>query len=410
MTAGGAAVRPVLVGDLHLERSWADEPLGETSRYGSARLLVRRHGRPLGEIQIGLDDGCPPAEELRRVVREQLGVEDDADALTSPRWMLPATVVIATRERPESLVRCLDTLAACRYPSFDVVVVDSAPTTDRTAAVLEQAGDRWPFPLRYVRTDRPGLGYAHDVAIPEVRGAVAVFTDDDVEIDPHWLTAITAPFADADVACVTGLILPAELETAAQQWIEDGGGFGRGFETRRYCLSHPPPDPMFPFTAGRFGSGANMAFRSDWLRAHAGFDPAIGAGTPARGGDDLEAFLRVVRDGRTLVYEPSAIVRHHHRRDYESLRRQAYGYGVGLGAFLAAAACHEPRVIPAMLRRTLPALRHLLAAASTRNSGRGADFPRELVWRERLGLCVGPAAYLRSRWRYRDVGRPDVRR
>ena len=77
-----------------------------------------------------------------------------------------------------------------------------------------------------------------------------------------------------------------------------------------------------------------MAFRTDWLRTNGGFDPATGAGTPARGGDDLDAFLRVVLDGRTLVYEPAAIVRHYHRRDYASLRRQAYGYGVGLGAYL----------------------------------------------------------------------------
>jgi GT2 family glycosyltransferase len=400
---------PVLVGDLHLDHSWSTYPLGDTSRYGSARLLVRQHGRPIGEVVVPLAAGGPTAELLRRLVKDQLGDDPEVPGLGVPE--LPtATVVIATRDRPDSLMRCLDSLAGSSHPAYDVVVVDSASSTDRTAQLLDRAADLWPFTVRSVRADRPGLGYAHQLAIGELSGTVAAFTDDDVEIDPHWLASITAPFVCDEVACVTGLILPAELETAAQQWIEDAGGFARGFESRRYSVRHPPGDRLFPFTAGRFGSGANMAFRSEWLRKRGGFDPATGAGTPAHGGDDLNAFLRVLLDGHTLVYEPAAIVRHHHRREYSGLRRQAFGYGVGLGAYLASAVRHEPRAVAAMVRRAVPALRHLLAADSAKNVGRGSDFPRELVWRERAGVCVGPFAYAFSRWRYRDVIRAGVDR
>ena len=45
----------------------------------------------------------------------------------------------------------------------------------------------------------------------------------------------------------------------------------------------PSADPLFPFTAGRLGSGANMSFDRDILRKLGGFDPAIGTGTVARG-------------------------------------------------------------------------------------------------------------------------------
>ncbi len=401
--SGPSGGRRILVGDLHLDRPWPDPPLGNTSGYGAARLLVRSRERPLGEIHLRIGS-TPTADDLRRAVAEQLGT---TSGHVVPRPVDPptATVVIATRERPAGLVRCLDTLATCAHPSYDVVVVDSAPSSDRTDRTLRESVDRWPFSPRYVRADRPGLGYAHDVAIEHLTGTIAAFTDDDVEIDPHWLAAISRPFTDAEVACVTGLILPAELETAAQRWIEDAGGFARGYEPRTYSLRRPPADRLFPFTAGRFGSGANMAFRTDWLRTNGGFDPATGAGTPAKGGDDLDAFLRVVLDGRTLVYEPAAIVRHHHRRDYASLRRQAYGYGVGLGAYLSAAVRRNPRDAITMTRRAVPALRHLLSPGSVRNVGRGNDFPAELVWRERLGICVGPAAYAWSRWRYREVTR-----
>lgn len=402
--SGSPGSRRILVGDLHLDRPWPDPPLGDTSGYGAARLLVRSNERPLGEIHLHIDSP-PTADDLCLAVAEQLGASPSRIG-SQPVEPPSATVVIATRERPESLLRCLDTLARCVHPSYDVVVVDSAPLTDRTAQTLRDTTDRWPFSLRYVRANRPGLGYAHDVAIEHLTGTIAAFTDDDVEIDPQWLASISTPFTDPEVACVTGLILPAELETAAQRWIEDAGGFARGYEPRTYSLRRPPADRLFPFSAGRFGSGANMAFRTDWLRASGGFDPATGAGTPAKGGDDLDAFLRVVLDGHTLAYEPAAIVRHHHRRDYESLRRQAYGYGVGLGAYIAATVRRHPRNAITMTRRAVPALRHLLAPGSVRNVGRGDDFPAELVWRERLGICVGPAAYAWSRWRYRQVTQP----
>jgi hypothetical protein len=145
-----------------------------------------------------------------------------------------------------------------------------------------------------------------------------------------------------------------------------------------------------------------MAFRTRWLVAGGGFDPATGAGTPARGGDDLVAFLKVITSGAALAYQPAAIVRHWHRRGYDGLRRQAFGYGVGFGAYVAASVRARPALLAAMLCRTAPALRHLTSPQSAKNAGQGPGFPRELVWRERAGMLVGPFAYAASRWRYRS--------
>jgi GT2 family glycosyltransferase len=312
------------------------------------------------------------------------------------------TVVVATRNRTESLLRTLSSLAELDYLPFDVVVVDSAPSTSDTACAL-RAGSTWPFPLDYVTTSTPGLALAHNTALTRVTGEVVAFTDDDVQVDRHWLAAIGEAFADPAVGCVTGLILPAELQTPAQLWLEQSGGFCRGYERRRFSLQQPPGDPTFPFTAGRFGSGANMAFRTGWLRAVGGFDQATGAGSPARGGDDLHAFLRVVLDGAELVYEPAALIRHWHRREYEGLRRQAFGYGVGLGAYLSASVWQQPSLLGPMVRRAGPALRHLLGAASAKNRDKEQDYPAELTWLERAGLLAGPFAYAASRWQYRHV-------
>jgi glycosyltransferase involved in cell wall biosynthesis len=415
---------PVLVGNLYLDAPLPD--LDGQGRYRGARLLVWLHGRPLGELVLPLGARPLPAQRLADEVWSVHGeriAKHCADDGISPPASLPVagialpgqarcasrralgaepgvTVAIATRDRTDSLLRCLASLSRLNYRAFDVVVVDSAPASDTTARALAGRQD-WPFTLRYVRAARPGLALAHNEALPAVTGEIVAFTDDDVEVDPEWLSALAAAFTETGAACVTGLIVPAELETRAQLLVEQAGGFARGFTQRRFTRDMPDPEPLFPFTAGRFGSGANMAFRTDWLLGHGGFDPATGAGTPARGGDDLVAFLRTIIDGGMLVYEPAAVVRHWHRRDYQGMRRQAFGYGMGLGAYLAAAIWRRPALLAAMARRAGPAAVHLLGSGSAKNSGRGESFPRELVWRELAGVLAGPLGYARSRWRYR---------
>jgi hypothetical protein len=148
-----------------------------------------------------------------------------------------------------------------------------------------------------------------------------------------------------------------------------------------------------------------MAFRSDLLRAMHGFDPALGAGSAAMGGDDLAAFFGVIAGGSTLVYEPGAIVHHRHRREYSALQRQAYGYGVGLTAYLASALAEHPRWLLDFALRLPSSLAHAFGAHSPMNARKAGGYPRELKRIERRGMLYGPVAYLNSRWRYRRAPR-----
>ena len=316
-------------------------------------------------------------------------------------------------------MRALDSLLGQDHPDFEIVIVDNAPATAATRdLVAVRYADRG---VRYVREPVPGLAAAHNRGIAVAEADILAFTDDDVIADPHWLTALTAPFgADPRLGCVTGLILPARLGTPAQILLESHGGFAKGFSPRRYDPAHPPADePLFPFTAGRFGSGANMAFRAGPLRAVGGFDPATGTGTHAKGGDDLYAFVRILADGHPLLYTPEAIVWHHHRERWEDLCRQAYGYGAGLTACLTALLIHRPGLLPALLARLPRGLAHartMTASRTTDGAGGGVPgahgsysypWPRHLSRLERRGMLYGPVGYLRARGRrFRADARP----
>ena len=255
--------------------------------------------------------------------------------------------------------------------------------------------------MRYVWESRAGLARAHNRGLGEAHGSIAAFTDDDVVVDEQWLTMIVDAFhEDPAIGCVTGLIAPLELETVSQAWIESSVGFSKGFVLRRFDPRARCP-PTIRSSRSRpvvSAPGANMSFRTDVLRELGGFDPALGAGTRARGGDDLAAFFDVIVSGHVIVYEPGAIVRHAHRPDYESLRRQSFGYGVGLGAYLAHVAAYHPQHAFHGLFRLRHAAKHFLSSGSSKNVRRPGEYPNELQWRERFGVLLGPGSYARSRF------------
>jgi GT2 family glycosyltransferase len=368
--------------------------------YARAFCLLRFAGRPVGIAETTLDkEGQLPADLGAIVTSVHRHSSFDASAPSARSGEAPfVSVVIATRDRPARLAACLDSLLSQDYRCFDVVVVDNAPSSQETAELI---ASRYASTgqVRYLLEEIPGLGRAHNTGLATVTAPIVAFTDDDVIVDQHWLTALASNFATNDnAACVTGLILPAELDTRAQYWAERHGGFGKGFERKSYDLEeHRTPGRLFPYAAGQFGSGANMAFRTDALRRIGGFDPALGAGTQARGGDDLAAFFQVVQAGYQLVYEPAAIVWHHHRRDESGMRRQAFGYGVGLGAYLTKLILDQPDSLRQLLSALPEAFVHLFGASSAKNKRLAEDYPASLVWRERIGILAGVPLYLISR-------------
>jgi GT2 family glycosyltransferase len=399
------------------------------SEYKRASVLVRLHGEPIGLVRLTLPEGGLSAAEvagrIATVLAREIGDHLDRDGLVaSPRLTakgLPggdgarcaierrsgsgrysATVVITTRDRTRQLEAALESVFAMRHRSFDVVVVDNVPSDGSTEAMLKSRFARQD--LNYVREDWPGIAAARNAGVREARGEVIAFTDDDVEVDPDWLSQLVAGFsAAADVGIVTGLTMPARLDLPVHEWFEEYGGFDKGFERRVVDLrrNRPLDDPLFPYAPGRLGTGNNMAFRADVLRAIGGFDPCLGVGSPTHSGEDLAAFIRALWAGSTLVYQPGALVRHHHRDTYGALRRQVYGYGVGLSACMISCLSHRPRMLADFAARVPRGLRYLVSPSSAKNQRRTTGYPRRLAVAEAMGLAYGPFAYARARMQRR---------
>jgi cellulose synthase/poly-beta-1,6-N-acetylglucosamine synthase-like glycosyltransferase len=223
------------------------------------------------------------------------------------------------------------------------------------------------------------------------------FTDDDALPDPGWLRALLRGFQHPLVLAVTGLTLPAELETPAQEWFETHRGFGRGFCRRVFDQAHHNP-----LIAGPIGAGANMALRTDVLERVGPFDEALDAGTLTRSGGDHDLFTRVLAAGYRIAYEPTALSRHRHRRDWSGLRATLHGYGVGVYAAWTRALLVEGEWSVFALawgwfrHEQLPSLLRSLRRAP-------GSAPLRLVLAELRGCLAGPLAYLRARRRLRSA-------
>jgi len=375
----------------------ADGPraLDVPAPYRAALLLVRWRGRPIGQVRLGADGGSIPALDVWKGAAEAAGdrlvraVLDEAvprvDPAAAPDPGPPtASVVVCTRDRPEDLRRFLDSVRPAAGPDVEVIVVDNAPSDDRTERLA--AG----YPVRYVREPRPGLNWARGRGARTATGEVVLYTDDDVVVDAGWVDAMRRPFADPGVAAVTGLVAAIELETAAQEQFERFVGFGRGFDRREFSIG-----VIAPVAASRVGAGASMAIRRALVLGLGLFDVELDCGTAARSSGDHYAFYRLLTLGYRLVYNPEALSWHRHRPGAEELRSQLFDYSVGVYCwFLRALLFHrEVQTLSIGCRWFLGHHLHQLWKGLCR---RPDAQPLTLTLAEVRGVLVAPFAFLAS--------------
>jgi glycosyltransferase involved in cell wall biosynthesis len=279
--------------------------------------------------------------------------------------------------------------------------VDNRPADSSTRLVVE-AQAREDARVRYSAEPRPGSSVARNNGIVQTRAQIVAFTDDDVIVDRDWLAALVKPFLhDCQIAATTGLVLPAELETPAQWYFEQHHGFDKGFGPRVFDLQgHRAEGRLYPYWGGVFGPRHTMAFRRSVLREMGGFDPALGAGTLARAGEDVDAFTHLIVRGKRLAYEPRAICWHAHRRGDDALRHQLFDNAASLTAILTKWSLRNPALLLPMLRAVLTALR----TSPSASSGENEPLLRQLHPFEIGGYVLGPILYLRSVARARRHG------
>lgn len=242
---------------------------------------------------------------------------------------LTVSIIICTLDRPQDLVNCLERLS--RHQTglrYEVVVVDNNPASGLTRPIAAEYG------VRYVAEPRRGVSYARNAGIKAMRGRILVYLDDDVTVAEGWLDRLIEPFEDKTVMCVTGLVLPKDLNNYSAELFEDYGGLGRGFKPIKYDQSFLQRR-LRSAPTWEIGGTASAAFRGTIFKdVRIGpFREDLGPGVPSGVGEDTYMFYKILKAGYSCFYQPGSVAYHSHRQDMAALRKQLFNYSKGHVAY-----------------------------------------------------------------------------
>jgi glucosyl-dolichyl phosphate glucuronosyltransferase len=246
--------------------------------------------------------------------------------MTSPE----VSIVIPTRNRAGLLMDSLESILNREATAaFEVVVVDNA-SDDDTASVLEGVCGR-DRRVRAIHASTIGRAAALMAGMEAASGAILLFTDDDVVVEPGWVDAYVDLFERRPNALLAGgPIVPIPRDGTWPAWFSPRASVSLGM------VHH---DAERPLLQSEQIWGANMGARAELFERVGTWDPLLGV----RGEDhprhdpgmneDIELQSRTRAAGIDVWYCPGARIGH--RADPASaswcLRS---GFGVGRNSYL----------------------------------------------------------------------------
>jgi N-acetylglucosaminyl-diphospho-decaprenol L-rhamnosyltransferase len=214
------------------------------------------------------------------------------------------SVVIPAYRSRATIARCLQSIEAQTFRDFETIVVDSSPD-EETADVVRAA-----FPsVQFFRSPARLLPHAaRNQGVALARGELLVFTDPDIYPPPDWLARMVAAHDDH------GGVVVGALDC-----------YGDGFRERAMHLCKF--SKWLPYGARR---PVDMSPTGNMLVSRAEFDAA--GGLP---GDlflgDVTLSRGLLARGTRLMFEPGAVVEHHHEETLGSFLRSRFVRGIWYG-------------------------------------------------------------------------------
>jgi Glycosyl transferase family 2 len=214
-----------------------------------------------------------------------------------------AVVVCTLGEKP--LAGTLDSIEAST----------KAAGTQVETLVVWQGADPPPEAIRALQVFPLGISYARNRGVAQLRSPLVGFLDDDERIVESWVAGALAEFAEEAPGGAFGPVLST-----------DPADYPYFCPTRERVVhegTHTPPWLV--------GTGGNMVFPRETLIRAGGFDARFGAGAPVGSAEETDLVLRLLGQGRQLVYTPEMTVYHPSRGLQDEVSaRNVYGVGMGI--------------------------------------------------------------------------------
>lgn len=218
------------------------------------------------------------------------------------------SVLIPTKDRAQLLLQTVASLLAQRLPPGQIVIVDQSQEPAARTAIRDRAGRQPATELVYVHAPQVnGAAAARNRAMSLARGAIWLFLDDDVILEPDFTAALVASYRrQPQAAGISGIITnyaPARRAVRLWQSVFFRGPFADDRQPiYRRAGSLGPGAPLIPVS--RLGAGL-MSFWASAIGATR-FDRRL---TGASLGEDVDFCFRLAHPG-PLFIAPGARLRH----------------------------------------------------------------------------------------------------
>lgn len=215
-----------------------------------------------------------------------------------------AAIILTLNQRDKTL-ECLSSLLELEEPQFNVVVWDNG-SKDSTVESVQKL-----FPQVLVHYSPSNLGVASgrnaaaELAIQAFNPTHLLFLDNDMLVEPGFVTALLEPFAQDDGLGQTQAKLRFMND---RQRLNDGGGAKINFVLWQITpvgfgeIDRGQHDTMKPCIS----CGGAMMVRRDVFEKLNGFDPIFDPFGP----EDLDFSLRLQKAGHRALYVPQAVAYH----------------------------------------------------------------------------------------------------
>jgi MoaA/NifB/PqqE/SkfB family radical SAM enzyme/GT2 family glycosyltransferase len=221
------------------------------------------------------------------------------------------SVIVPTYGRKERLRACLNSLFNQTYPKekLEIIVVDDK--ADEIVAKMLKDLKQYHSQLRYVVQYHKGPAAARNLGMKVSVGHIVAFIDDDCIADRDWATSMVEIHkSNPDIVAIGGDTFVSTDKTSVLV-----GQFLSTCSIESY-VEGKKGIIFFPT--------CNVSFKR-WILQRYKFDENF----LLPGGEDLEFFWRLFKDGYKFAWNKNAKIIHNRDSNFQSFIKQAYIYGRG---------------------------------------------------------------------------------
>ncbi len=224
---------------------------------------------------------------------------------------MEVSVVVPTCGRKKKLIDCLSSLAKQNYPlnKFEVIVVDDRANKEIKKLIFQikfNFGN-----LVYVSQLSRGPAVARNLGVEAAQGKIVLFTDDDCVAEKNWVELMVKIHKDnPDVSAVGGgtYSRSPKIAVLVSQFLSTCS-INTNIDGKEEIIFFPT---------------CNVSLKREIFEKYK-FDKDF----PLPGGEDLDFFWRLFKDGHRFIWDKKIRVIHYREDTFISFLEQAYIYGRG---------------------------------------------------------------------------------